>query len=68
MIQVGDIVHKSTKYGYGDKVTIRSNEHIFIVIKIYPDEKDDKKDIMLCKDVNYGYRECFFRMDLREGK
>ena len=66
MIQIGYIVHKNLKYGYGDKITTRNKDHTFEVLDIYPDEKETKKDIMLCKDVDYGYKECFFRMDLTE--
>ena len=66
MVCVGDIVRKNVKFGFGDKVTTRSNDHFFKVLDIYPDEKETKKDIILCRDIEYGYRECFFRMDLTE--
>lgn len=66
MIHIGDIVHKNLKYGYGDKVTTRNKDHTFEVLNIYPDEKNSKKDLILCLDIDYGYRECFFRMDLKE--
>lgn len=39
----------------------------FKILDILRDNKNEKKDLFLCKEMNYGYRECFHRIDL-EGK
>lgn len=40
------------------------NQHRFKVVKIYPDSINTKKDLLICKEIDLGYKECFFRMDL----
>ena len=51
-------------YTHG-KITNKEHEkHKYRIIKIYPNEISYMKDLVLCEEVLYGYKECFHRMDL----
>jgi hypothetical protein len=36
------------------------------VIEINKDECDEKKDVLVCEEVDFGYKECFHRMDVEK--
>jgi len=69
MINIGHRFVKST--GYHDGKLHENNggrNHYWEVIEIYPNKISFMKDILLCKELNLGYKECFFRMDVKEGE
>ena len=59
------VIKKRLHYHDGGYVMKKSySNYQFRVIKIYPDKVSFMKDLVLCEEANYGYRECFHRMDL----
>ena len=67
-MNIGDTFNINLGYHYAGMVTEKqTNQHRFEILKIYPDKYNEKKDLFLCEEVDYGYKECFHRIDL-EGK
>jgi hypothetical protein len=44
----------------------QKNKHKFRVIEINNDKCDEKKDVLVCEEVDFGYKECFHRMDVEK--
>lgn len=67
-MNIGDTFNISLGYHYGGMVTEKQrNVHKFKVIDIISDKHHSEKDILVCEEVDYGYKECFHRIEL-EGK
>lgn len=67
-MNIGDTFKINLGYHYGGMTTSKNtNEHRFKVVGIIKDNMNEKKDLMVCEEMDYGYKECFHRIDL-EGK
>lgn len=67
-MNIGDTFKISLGYHGGGMMTTKSqNEYRFKVVEIIKDNMNEKKDLMVCEEMDYGYKECFHRIDL-EGK
>ena len=55
---------KKGYYTHGKLTTKEMESHVYKILKIYPDDINEKKDLILCEDVKTGVRECFHRMEL----
>ena len=61
-MNVGDSLKHITRRGRG--INFRLHEKNYTILDIYPDDVNEKKDLILCEEVTCKYKECFHRMDL----
>lgn len=68
-MNIGDTFNISLGYHYGGMLSSKStNKYRFKIIDIKHDDISWKKDLMICQEIDYGYKECFHRMDLEARK
>ena len=49
---------------FGTKGQYSDCDRKYKIIKKYPDKVSYMKDLYLCEEVHFGYRECFHWMDI----
>ena len=65
-MEIGDTFEKYLGYHYAGKIIEKdTNRHVFRVVDIVQNV-NRKKDLLICVEVDYGYKECFHRMDVEE--